>query len=340
MIQSTDIQLLEKINEQIKSTGRIALVEGAFGDMEECGGILEGHFTPEDGGTFAKFWGCSYLFKGYPEKQVVEGLGLAKAMISLLPREMIAKSWVMKCALAVLYLFNRKKFIHFCHVYFSAIHLNVVEKLNIPFLRYNKFPKEIFRTVSVLVEREIKNKGYQVKVEDLLTELQHKTHRVEKWEHLELIAAITNFLCVFLELDSAYRFRLQDILALVDKESVKRDVVGEIRRLVNVMISREYYDYPTSVRDKISNAMRILVLFLGLSKYARQWARDFLVELDTEQVKMDESDWYFCLKRREYNFSGLSIEERLKEKERIDKEKGHTILKIRSDGNRGLEISV
>jgi len=54
----------------------------------------------------------------------------------------------------------------------------------------------------------------------------------------------------------------------------------------------------------------------------------FLLELDYGKIKTDEADWYFCLKRKDYNFKGVLYEGRLIEKERIDREKGHKIPKV------------
>src|SRR3990167_887349 len=87
-------EILKKWGEEKKP---IQIVSGAYGDMEHCEAIIESVITPPEGGTFVKFLGCSYLFKGYPEKSMVEyGLGIGKAMISILPREILGKDIFLK----------------------------------------------------------------------------------------------------------------------------------------------------------------------------------------------------------------------------------------------------
>ena len=71
--------------------------------------------------------------------------------------------------------------------------------------------------------------------------------------------------------------------------------------------------------------MHLLILFLRFSKSSREFVVEFLCELDMEEVKLDEADWYFCLRRDGYDFGGIPIKERLEERKRLDKEKGHNI---------------
>ena len=96
---------------------QIALIQGVFGDMENCHGMLEEVVTPPEGGTFMRVWGCTYLYKVYPAIEIVEGLSLAKSMLSLLPREIIGKSYVLRAALVLLFLCSRKWFFYYLNIY-------------------------------------------------------------------------------------------------------------------------------------------------------------------------------------------------------------------------------
>lgn len=333
--------VLEKIRSHVSEKGSLPIANGGFGDMEDCTGLVEEVLTPEEGGTYIKFYGCEYLFKGFPEQNVVEGLGLAKAMISALPREIFARSWTMLLALGWTFLFQRRKFIHLLHVYFSAIYANEVAKVGIPEIRYNRVPKELKRAVYAVLNREFKPVKDENGVE---LGILHRDFSISSdKEILELVAKVTEFICLFLELDSAYRFRIQDALGELDKNNLKKSVVKELDRVAGIMLQRE-----NGIKPKIVHAKRLLKLFLILSPKMRRLTRDFLLELDLEKVSLDEADWYFCLRRNNYNFGGLPVEERVKEKERIDKEKGHVALRFRDTetrdekGNirRGYEISV
>ena len=51
-------------------------------------------------------------------------------------------------------------------------------------------------------------------------------------------------------------------------------------------------------------------------------------KLDTDKLKLDEDDWYFCLKRRGFNFRNLRLDQRLRLKKMIDKDKGHLRLQL------------
>lgn len=320
----TKQSVLDKIRAQLNATHNLAVVDGALGDMQDCGGLLEEVVT-NDEGIFCKWYGCSYLFKGYPDKNVIEGLGLAKAMISAIPRELVAKNIPIALGVVFNFLFRRKKFVHLCHVWFSTIYVNEIYKLGMKPEKYGKPVKEL-RRVAYLDLKEKEGWG-----------LLHGDFRAVTGEETdELIANVVEFISVFLELDSAYRFRVQDALGNISKANLEKDVVKEIARIFSLMISRENTE---NVRQKIVHLSRLIKLFLTLSPKVRAWTKSFLLQLDVEKVKLDESDWYFCLRRNNYNFGGLAVEERLKEKERIDIEKGHVMLKF-TQSPQGLEINV
>lgn len=319
-------QILERIRKDVAENQRVAFVDGALGEMPDCMGVLElPVIMPPEGGTFIKFYGCDYLLKGFPERSVVEGLGLAKAMISAIPREVLGKNWLMIAGTILTFLFRRKKFIHDCHVWFNTIYVNEVAKIGIPPERYNKMTKELKRAAYKVMGKEPK---------DLL----HGDFHLRNKEELnELIACIVEFLCVFIELDTAYRFRLQDGFMVLNKENVKKDVVKEIQRVADTMIKREHKDW--GIAHKVEYASKLFLLFLRLSKQAREWVTKYLLELDIDQIKFDQDDWYFVLKRRGYDFGGWTLEDRLEERERIDRQHNHVMLKFRNNEH-GTEIYV
>lgn len=314
-------ELIESIKKHVADSGQVLIVNGAIGDMEGCTGILEKVITNDDS-VYCKWFGCSYLFKGYPDRAIVEGLGLAKAMISAIPRELIEKSFWSKFALVMMFLFQRRKFIHLCHVWFNTIYTNEVLKSGSNPQRYGRSVKELRRAVYAVL-----NADYDL--------LHGDFQAMNKDEVKELIAKVTEFVCLFIELDSAYRFRIQDAFGNLDKAAVKKDVVKEMRRIFNLMLEREK---PTGIRHKISSAANLCILFLRLSKGAREWTRNLLLELDIEKLRLDEDDWYFCLRRDNYNFEGVPLENRLALKKWLDDIKGHVMLKVESTPQ-GIKLS-
>jgi hypothetical protein len=159
-----------------------------------------------------------------------------------------------------------------------------------------------------------------------------------------LIAKITAFFTLIMELDGAYCFPLQDMLGELDKEKASRSGWREALRLANLMIERNENLTPIppetmppipGITDRtfgvpakfrfIRNLMRLAFL---ASPFARRLARRFLLELDPKKVGLDEADWYFCLRRNTHNYRGVPITERLAELRRIDAERGHQYVKI------------
>lgn len=334
-------RILLKISKESKERP-VALVAGAFGDMEGCAGIIEGDLiTPPDGGTFVKFYGCSYLFKGYPLKQIVEGLGLGKSLISAIPREIISKSFLISLALVLLSLFSRKRFIHYCRVYASMLWNHTVGKAGIPHERYNKQAREIRRVTHLLVQmellrlkKEFDNKGFPL--------THYNLHMTSERELCELITCVGEFVALFIEYDNAYRFRLGDVLPLLNKQAVRDNVRKEVGRIIDILISREH---PTQgIGWKWRDMKRIIMLFLFISPFLREWTKRFLLELNLDEVALDEHDKYFCLQRRGYRFGGIPLAKRLKEKKRIDKVKGHIKIDIkdvvRPDGKVDYVVSI
>lgn len=124
----------------------------------------------------------------------------------------------------------------------------------------------------------------------------------------ELIRVIRKFtdnekfiycLAMILQYDNAYRLRFQDAFSTDNP--------------IKTLLERENCDVVNKYK-----MLKWILPFLGINK--------FILDLDKDKIKLDEADWYFCLRRQGYNFGGLSYEERLKIAERIDKEKENVII--------------
>jgi hypothetical protein len=113
-----------------------------------------------------------------------------------------------------------------------------------------------------------------------------------------------------IENDNAYRYRLQDILVLLDKTqltgyySVKR----EVNRLIGIGISRDY----DSMKEKISKIRKITGIIL-LVPSIRKLIVSALKEIDLEKVKMSKEEIYFTNRYGVYNYRGLDRETRKQE---------------------------
>lgn len=325
----SDKQKLEnQIQNDIKSGKGIMAVAGAFGDVENCEGFIEKEMKPEEGGTLTKFYGCSYYFKGYPKQEIVEGIGLGKAMISEIPRNILGKSIILQIAAVFLYVFSRKRFYHYFHIYTTSIYFHIVYKTSLLFKstfsgnEYNSVPREIKRATEVAIRILEKKKGIKTDFPLLNTDSAIADGNIQriKREFFEAIAKLIAFICLFLEHDNAYRFPFQDVFSELNKENLKKSLLKELNRLANIFISREPKTGPIY---KLVAMKSIIFGFLLINKDSREFVKEFLLELNIDQIKMDDNDWYFCLNRTGYNFKGLSYEERVKIRRQIDLEKGH-----------------
>ena len=310
----------EELLKQIVGDGKpkkLAIVAGAYGDMDDCEAIVEKVITPEEGGTFLKLYGCSYLYKGYPLNEVVESMGLAKALISFVPKEFILKSPVAILYFIFLILFNRKRFYELVGKAIYLLHDRCVTKPKIHELRYNKMSTNLRWSMRRAAEQEYG----KIPDEDFAICQLMKAIKDKKLRVIVPMVKLADFIILCLELDNAYRFRFQDVILYLDK---RNDPVKELMRLIDIIIGREN---DTAVKEKLK-AYRKLLYALHLFPTAKRVLKNFLDEIDIKQVALDEDDYYFCLKRKGYNFRGKTIEERLEEKKQIDKEKGHIFISV------------
>jgi hypothetical protein len=92
------------------------------------------------------------------------------------------------------------------------------------------------------------------------------------------------------ENDTAYRYRIQDIVAEVDRPRLARNVRREIGRLFDVYAARERGE---GVAAKMRLLRRITMAALFLSPSLRKEILAFFQELDLERVAMTQNDEYW-----------------------------------------------
>ena len=266
----------------------------------DCAGIIEDRIYPENSGSLTKLVGCSYLFKGCPNERIMSALNTAKDASWILVNLIENKLFLL--SMGFLYVFARKKFRkHFtrlCESYFKIAYEPMKKQDFIPQdWEWCVSVKELYRVSRIMID---------------------------KLKDANLKSILLKFLDIALmvpEIDTAYRFVLQDALSEIDIINLKKNPIREIRRIFDIVVKREFCG---DQKDKWRRVEKKVILLLRIPK-TRRYAIEFLSQLDYEKIKLDESDWYFVLKHHCYNYKGVSSEERLKEKERIDKEKGHAI---------------
>lgn len=332
----------QKINIQL------TILNGIFGELPGCDGILEeiidtpeklaqNGLDPKAGGTYTKVYGCSYLYKGYPAAWRIYGMEQAKSDISNIPRLIIGKSILYALAVGLRFIFQRRKFVHDLHILFEDIRHKTIRHYSPPYERYNQRAKEIARATDAAVKavfkvdetRKLVTNDYDAKD--------------TKWQPIELPIVITKvvaFICLIIDSDGAYGFRLGDGFNELDKENARRSGPAEFFRIIDILIERETALGVPGKWKMIKLGFRGMFLFMPKM---RQFMQIFLLELDKNKVGLDEAERYFVLRRDSYNFMGLSLNERLKKLDEIDKEKGHWYIPIKYEttgGNIHADIKV
>ncbi len=311
-----NIEKLPKDNplrQHLKDKKEINLIAGAFGNMADCAGIGVEITRPEEGGIYTKLLGCSYLYKGYPEGGVVEKLDVSKDMMWLFFK--IANTWMGRIVLVALFIlpkrFAKRFYIKWSEQFFQIAHRPLIKKM----LKDRELCTSIRELTRVL--------------NGLIQELPEKY----EWIHPSA-RKIRELICMILEYDSAYKFRFQDVFPEFDPKLVKEDPIKELKRVFGILKRREVSKV---MKKKWAGFEGKIVLMLRVSKGMREMFISFFDKVQLDRIKMDEADWYFCLKRTSYNYRDIIVEDRIKEKVKIDKEKGHQIprLMIKQEAGKG-----
>lgn len=115
------------------------------------------------------------------------------------------------------------------------------------------------------------------------------------------------------EYDNAYRYRFQDFLGETTKEKLL--LFKEIRRLSKLIYIRD--DIQVSLRGpnhRIGNQFKkigTIAAFLIYIPNIRKAFKKALIQCNFNNFLMDESDKYWSYLRIDYNFGGLTYEERM-----------------------------
>ena len=119
-------------------------------------------------------------------------------------------------------------------------------------------------------------------------------------------------LCFYAESDCAYRYRYQDFLGELNKENLKKNPTKEIKRLVGILYQREL-----AKEKELYGLIKKVLPFLLLVPSIKKKIITFLERLDVDKVKLSEEDIFWTNRYVDYDFRGLTKEER--QKENLDK---------------------
>lgn len=119
----------------------------------------------------------------------------------------------------------------------------------------------------------------------------------EKSKELRLM--LKDLLCMVMEFDNAYRYRFQDVMEEVDLKEVKKDMIKELNRLLDIMSERELTQ---DLKDTWTLVKLFCTYYLKIDKKLYFILQNALSQIDIEKVKLDDGDKHYCKPRKDYKF--------------------------------------
>lgn len=121
---------------------------------------------------------------------------------------------------------------------------------------------------------------------------------------------ILNALTLILEYDSAYRYRIQDVLPLLDKSKLTNifSIAREFERLFKILIERDYCPEEKVIR--YGNIKNYIIFAMLLFPKIKKEIISTLKEINLDEIKFNEEDLYWTNQFGVYNFRGLTWDQR------------------------------
>jgi hypothetical protein len=228
---------------------------------------------PESGGLYTFMKGKDYPFQGFPYWEFVDAIDkvkkLAKAQAS--------------------------------GIYHNVIKGNKLKLLTlIPALWAIKriFPIEIYTFYRWVERFKLKPLRYCIAVRELYW-IFTMDRENEPLEEKNLRLMIRDVICMIMEFDNAYRFRMQDLLAEMDIEAFKKKPTKELKRIIKIAQSRELRQ---EGKDMWTLMDTIVVTYLLIDRKFKKMLVDIFSNLNKEKISLNESDKFYAKGRKDYKF--------------------------------------
>lgn len=228
---------------------------------------------PEKGGVLTYMADYTLPYKGFPYWEFVEKIDsikkIARATFSGLYHRLKTRN-------PLLFLTLIPSAWIFKDALYSQllVYHRVIDRFKLKVIRHCDAIRELHRAFSIPLPKESElQKDIREKVRDLT--------------------------CMILEYDNAYRFRVQDIVPELNKESLKKHPRKELLRLLGIMVSREKTQ---EIKDTWKLVRYFVSLYLVFDRKLVQMIVHVLSNLDLNEVSLSEEDKQFALKRKDYIF--------------------------------------
>ena len=296
--------LKEDIDEIIKlqppGTG-FKILDDVDGPGRKNLGIITREERPPEGGIYLHLLYYKYPYKGCPFNKSVWNLHtFKKSIFFALKAVQNRKIEILLGLMLILPKFLTRRILSAVVDYYYWMMDFLLKYDLVKPKRFCPCVREIHRAFTVLIGRE-----------------------EEEWKR-KMLEMAREVLCMFLEFDSAYKFRFQDIANEIDPFLIRGEntMARELERLFDLLAGRER---PTNALGDCMEVKwkRVKKMFVPPIKrigFIRQMALDFFREVDLEKLKPDEGDRYFYYLRKDYEFFGKPLKERIQIRKKIEGE--------------------
>jgi hypothetical protein len=281
-----------------------AKLNAVYGDLESDKISADGWIkekVKDENGVRYKLFGCCYEWKGCVNNGFQEKIGICKRVFMSTARMIVR--FPFNIVFIPAFLIFRKRVIKLFINWAGTIYRSTVEFEKPDLTDFNPCAREILRAGNKINSWKDEN-------------LKRNTNRL-----FMLFALIIQY-------DSAYRIIFQDLMTVINKFKLMDDPIWEIRRILDIFIERDQTgknEYAAK-ENKYLPLVKLSRFVIYLSPSIVEVVKNFLLELDLEKVKPDESDLYFSLIKANYGVMGLPLMERIKMKENMDLLRGNTMI--------------
>jgi hypothetical protein len=292
--------MLNRESEQILNARGPGLPYKILKDVDGPGAgnsaVVDYEERPTEGGILIHLIGYKYPYDGLPDAESVERFRIVKKIFFYLLTTIRKKALISLGLIYIMPRFITKHLFNSIADYFYMLNWWVMYYIVLKPDKYCRSVREIYRALTVVADRE-------------------KEESMKK-----LIGIARDIVCMFIEQDSAYKFRFQDIMAEADVCKLRRGGLGmirEIQRLVAILKRRELF--PTYAELKWGNLQRLIVPMLMVTEI-RHYAQAFFKEVDFNKLTPKENDLYFTSMRLDYEFGDVPLPQRIIRRCEMDRE--------------------
>lgn len=226
---------------------------------------------PDEGGVYVRYTNVEHPSKGFLQAETVEIVDEVKKTMMALMRGVFGGMQKSKLRMLLFMIAFRKQFESILFELLAEMDYRMLRILQRP-ERYCISGREIYRVFNLLM------KWYPSWKDNL--------------EHLR------NIVCMIWEYDDAYRYPGQDVIVEINKDAIRKDVVKEVSRIIDIYLERD--DRGTAQKFRRIKKLMFLTRFMPK---LREIMMRFFLELKVENMGLDDADFFHAKYKEGYNWN-------------------------------------